>query len=222
MKHPTPSDFVVDVQEGHVSVIFKPSDSYYSFARLSDPEDIARDWSALAVRECETRKNWRHRRLSIGRSRTDGALAGCQGDHKPITVRCNSPVQVVFLVPGICLRLYRYQHGDPDNVIAFAMVCCCASCDNSSGALSKVPNLSPWEPESAKTRPRWWRARSLGPSVFSQQFMRWNPERSESFSQPFRLLNPSHQHPADAIAPKLDFADGKVEPGGGTISGRAG
>jgi len=52
--------------------------------------------------------------------------------------------------------------------------------------------------------------------------MRWNPERSESFSQPFRLLNPSHQHPADAIAPKLDFADGKVEPGGGTISGRAG
>jgi hypothetical protein len=43
MKHPTPSDFVVDVQESHVSVIFKPSDSYYSFARLSDPEDIARD-----------------------------------------------------------------------------------------------------------------------------------------------------------------------------------
>jgi hypothetical protein len=33
--------------------------------------------------------------------------------------------------PGICLRLYRYQHGDPDNVIAFTMVRCCASCDKS-------------------------------------------------------------------------------------------
>jgi hypothetical protein len=26
-------------------------------------------------------------------------------------------------------------HGDPDKVIAFAMVCWCASCDNSSGAV---------------------------------------------------------------------------------------
>jgi hypothetical protein len=42
MKHPTPSDFIVDVQESHVSVIFKPSDSHYSFGRLADPEDIAR------------------------------------------------------------------------------------------------------------------------------------------------------------------------------------
>src|SRR5262249_4800105 len=42
MKHPTPSDFIVNVQESHVSVIFKPSDSYYSFGRLADPEDIAR------------------------------------------------------------------------------------------------------------------------------------------------------------------------------------
>ena len=28
--------------------------------------------------------------------------------------------------PGICLRLYRYHHGDPDKVIAFAMVGRCA------------------------------------------------------------------------------------------------
>ena len=42
MKHPTPSDFTVDVQESHVNVIFKPSDSHYSFGRLADPEDIAR------------------------------------------------------------------------------------------------------------------------------------------------------------------------------------
>jgi len=42
MKHPTPSDFIVDVQESHVSVLFKPSDSHYCFGRLADPEDIAR------------------------------------------------------------------------------------------------------------------------------------------------------------------------------------
>jgi hypothetical protein len=42
MKHPTPSDFTVDVSEAHVSVVFKPTDSYYSFGRLADPDDIAR------------------------------------------------------------------------------------------------------------------------------------------------------------------------------------
>jgi hypothetical protein len=42
MKHPTPSDFTVDVSETHVSVVFKPSDSHYSFGRLADPDDIAR------------------------------------------------------------------------------------------------------------------------------------------------------------------------------------
>ena len=41
MKHPTPSDFLVEVKEAYVSVIFKPSDSHYSFGRLADPEDIA-------------------------------------------------------------------------------------------------------------------------------------------------------------------------------------
>jgi hypothetical protein len=42
MKHPSPSDFIVNVQESHVSVIFKPSNSDYYFGRLADPEDIAR------------------------------------------------------------------------------------------------------------------------------------------------------------------------------------
>src|SRR5262249_35225477 len=41
MKHPTPSDFIVEAKEAHVSVIFKPSDSHYNFGRLADPEDIA-------------------------------------------------------------------------------------------------------------------------------------------------------------------------------------
>jgi hypothetical protein len=41
MKHPTPSDFTVDVSEADVSVVFKPSDSHYSFSRLADPKDIA-------------------------------------------------------------------------------------------------------------------------------------------------------------------------------------
>jgi hypothetical protein len=31
MKHPTPSDFIVNVEESHVSVIFKLTDSHYSF-----------------------------------------------------------------------------------------------------------------------------------------------------------------------------------------------
>ena len=42
MKQPTPSDFIVNVKEGSVSVIFKPSNSDYNFGRLADPEDIAR------------------------------------------------------------------------------------------------------------------------------------------------------------------------------------
>jgi hypothetical protein len=41
MKHPTPSDFLVEVKEAHVSVIFKPRDSHYDFGRLVDPKDIA-------------------------------------------------------------------------------------------------------------------------------------------------------------------------------------
>jgi hypothetical protein len=42
MKQPTPSDFIVNVKESSVSVIFKPSNSHYNFGRLADPEDIAR------------------------------------------------------------------------------------------------------------------------------------------------------------------------------------
>jgi hypothetical protein len=42
MKHPTPSDFSINVEEGRVSVIFKPSNTEYYFGRLADPEDIAR------------------------------------------------------------------------------------------------------------------------------------------------------------------------------------
>jgi hypothetical protein len=42
MKHPTASDFAVEVSEANVSVIFKPTDSHYTFGRLADPEDIAR------------------------------------------------------------------------------------------------------------------------------------------------------------------------------------
>ena len=42
MKQPTPSDFIVNVKESSVSVIFKPSNSHYNFVRLADPEDIAR------------------------------------------------------------------------------------------------------------------------------------------------------------------------------------
>ena len=43
MKQPTPSDFIVEVKESSVSVIFNPSNSDYTFHRLADAEDIARD-----------------------------------------------------------------------------------------------------------------------------------------------------------------------------------
>ena len=42
MKHPTPSDFVIDVTEAHVNVTFKPNGRLYRFGRLADPEDIVR------------------------------------------------------------------------------------------------------------------------------------------------------------------------------------
>jgi hypothetical protein len=42
MKHPTPSDFAVDVTDTHVNLMFKPSGRSYTFGRLADPEDIAR------------------------------------------------------------------------------------------------------------------------------------------------------------------------------------
>ena len=71
MKHPTPSDFIVKVQESHVSVIFKPSDSYYSFGRLADPEDIARHGPLSRSPNARHTKNWRHWRLSIGRGGTE-------------------------------------------------------------------------------------------------------------------------------------------------------
>jgi hypothetical protein len=42
MKHPSPSDFIINVEESHVSAIFKASNSDYYFGRLADPKDIAR------------------------------------------------------------------------------------------------------------------------------------------------------------------------------------
>jgi hypothetical protein len=129
MKQPTPSDFIVEVKESSVSVIFKPSNSDYTFHRLADADDIAR-YGPLT--ECRTWGYRRHRRLSIGRGRTDGALVSCQGDHHPVIVR-------VTCAPDAILRQ----------------------------VLSKAPTSAPGEPESAKARPRCWRARSLGPSVFS-------------------------------------------------------
>src|SRR5262249_13728927 len=80
--------------------------------------------------------------------------------------RCNSPVQIVFLVPGICLRLYRYQHGDPDNVIAFTMVCCCASCDNSSGAVESPQPQPLGSLRALRTGPGGGVRAPLGPSDF--------------------------------------------------------
>ena len=42
MKHPVESDFDTSVTEAGVTVIFKPTNSTYSFYRLADTDDIAR------------------------------------------------------------------------------------------------------------------------------------------------------------------------------------
>jgi hypothetical protein len=42
MKQPTEDDFAVQVLEGGVTVLFKPTQSHYTFYRLADPEDIKR------------------------------------------------------------------------------------------------------------------------------------------------------------------------------------
>ena len=44
MKQPTDGDFTVDVlaRGGGVTVLFKPTQSYYTFNRLADPKDIKR------------------------------------------------------------------------------------------------------------------------------------------------------------------------------------
>ncbi len=44
MKQPTKDDFIVDVLEGGggVTVLFEPTQSYYTFYRLADPNDIKR------------------------------------------------------------------------------------------------------------------------------------------------------------------------------------
>ena len=41
MKKPTAYDFVVDVTDTHVNVVFKPNGILYTFGRLVDPDDIA-------------------------------------------------------------------------------------------------------------------------------------------------------------------------------------
>jgi hypothetical protein len=42
VKQPMEADFDVQVREGHVEVIFRPTESHMSFGILVDPKDIAR------------------------------------------------------------------------------------------------------------------------------------------------------------------------------------
>jgi hypothetical protein len=44
------ADFDVQVREGHVEVIFRPTESHISFGILVDPKDIARLAVSLALR----------------------------------------------------------------------------------------------------------------------------------------------------------------------------
>ena len=42
MRQPTEGDFTVDISESAVTFFFKPTQSYYTFYRLADPNDIKR------------------------------------------------------------------------------------------------------------------------------------------------------------------------------------
>ncbi len=43
MKAPRKSDYDVEVIEASVHVTFKPTDSHYTYLRLADPADVARE-----------------------------------------------------------------------------------------------------------------------------------------------------------------------------------
>jgi hypothetical protein len=40
-KHPTKKDFEVRISEAAVEVIFKPTNSHYTFNRFADPKDVS-------------------------------------------------------------------------------------------------------------------------------------------------------------------------------------
>lgn len=42
MKQPTKDDFTVDILESSITILFEPTQSYYTFYRLADPDDIKR------------------------------------------------------------------------------------------------------------------------------------------------------------------------------------
>jgi hypothetical protein len=69
MKHPTPSDFVIDVTEAHVNVTFNPNGRLYRFGRLADPEDIVRfgPLSRSLETEAETDDNGEYSEEEVAR-----------------------------------------------------------------------------------------------------------------------------------------------------------
>ena len=62
--------------------------------------------------------------------------------------------------------------------------------------------------------------RLFGEAVLSVPRAAVQIENGRERSRPFRLVDPGHQHPAGGVAPELDFADGKIELGGGIVGRR--
>ena len=63
MKHPVKGDFNTAVSEAGVTVTFKPTNSVYSFYRLTDSDDIARIGPVCAPTRSTRGTEWRHRGL---------------------------------------------------------------------------------------------------------------------------------------------------------------
>ena len=76
MKQPVENDFEVTVTGAGVEVIFKPTNSHYSYNRLVDDRDIARFGPISPARVRQRRTHRGYRRLFIGGRGGDGSPLG--------------------------------------------------------------------------------------------------------------------------------------------------
>ena len=76
MKKPQASDFVMDVMDTRVNVVFTPNGNPYMFGRLVDPDDVAHYGPVSRTMGTGVGENGGVRR---GRSSGDGSCAGDTG-----------------------------------------------------------------------------------------------------------------------------------------------
>src|SRR5450830_353249 len=85
VKQPMEADFDVQVREGHVEVIFRPTESHMSFGILVDPKDIRSARPSLSISDRSTCQDRRYRRLLRKRGGSCGLSAGFRCHQRPLT-----------------------------------------------------------------------------------------------------------------------------------------